>query len=200
MKTAVIPLHQVAANGLRLENTVLVRLLALCPMLAVSVNVSAAATLGALTLVIMSAAGGAVAALRGVVAEGVRLPVFLLIVAAFVAVADMAMEANAPDMYRRLGIFLPLIITNCAVLARLETFARRQSPLTAIIDGAAVGGGMLIAIVILAAVREILTTGGIAFLWNGTPILSSAALPAGGFILFGLLIAAARKLNLPTAP
>lgn len=200
MASAVIPLQQIAADAARRDNVVFVRLLSLCPMLAVSVSVSAAAALGALTLAVMAFAGAGVAAMRRHVPESVRLPVFMLLVAALVAAADICMEAAAPEMHRRLGIFLPLIITNCAVLARLEVFARRNAPMAAFVDGAASGAGMWAAIVVFAAARELLATGGIAPFFSGAPLLVSAALPAGGFMLFGLYIAAARKCKLPTAP
>ncbi|MGI9296284.1 MAG: Rnf-Nqr domain containing protein [Gammaproteobacteria bacterium] len=199
MSAAIIPLHRVAADSFGRDNVVLVRLLALCPMLAVSVSVAAAATLGALTLAVMAVSGFCVSLLRSAVPDGVRLPVFLLLVAALVVAADLTMEASAPDMHRRLGIFLPLIITNCAVLARLEVFARRNAPAAALLDGTAAGGGMLAAIVALATAREFLATGGIAPFFSGAPLLPSANLPAGGFMLFGLLIAAARALKLPAA-
>ena len=200
MTSAVIPLQQIADDAARRNNVVFVRLLALCPMLAVSISVSAAAVLGALTLAVMAVSGACVAALRRAVPESARLPVFMLLAATLVAVCDIFTEALAPEIHRQLGIFLPLITTNCAVLARLEVFARRNSPTAAFIDGAASGFGMLMAIAALAAAREFLASGGIAPLFAGKPLLVSAALPAGGFIIFGLMIAAARKLKLPTAP
>ena len=193
---ATIPIYAEAIRG----NIVLTRLLALCPMLAVSVSAATAATLGMLTLGVMAAAGLTVSTLRGLIPLGVRLPIFLLVVAALVAAADVGMEALAPQMHRELGIFLPLIMTNCAVLARLEVFASKQPPGSALADGAITGLGMLAVIVLLAVVREWLGTGGIA------PILAarggwlpSALSPAGGFMIFGLLIAAARKLKITTA-
>lgn len=196
MNAAVIPIQQIADDAARRNNVVFVRLLALCPMLAVSVSATAAAVLGALTMAVMAVSGAAVAALRRAVPESVRLPVFMLLVAALVAACDIFTEALAPEMHRRLGIFLPLITTNCAVLARLEVFARRNRPAAAFIDGAASGFGMLAALVVLAAARELL--GGAWFSEN--PVLVSAVLPAGGFMIFGLMIAAARKLKLPAAP
>ena len=199
MTSVAVPFRQIAVHAAKDDNVVIVRMLALCPMLAVSVSVSAAAVLGALTLTVMAASGFVVAGVRKWTPDGVRLPVFLLVVAALVAVADMGMEAHAPEMHRQLGIFLPLIITNCAVLARLEIFAKNNTPVAAFMDGVASGAGMLAAIVILAAAREWLATGGIAPFFNGSPVLSSAALPAGGFMLFGLMLAAARKLKLPVA-
>lgn len=199
MPATVIPLQQVAADAVGRDNVVLVRMLALCPMLAVSVSFSSAVALGLLTAIVMSISGFVVSSVRRTTPPGVRLPVFLLIVASLVAIADMAMEVAAPELHRRLGIFLPLVITNCAVLARLEVFAKQHRPAAAFLDGAASGAGMLAAIALLGAAREVLATGGIAPFFAGDAIVVSAALPAGGFILFGLMIAAARLLKLPTA-
>ena len=199
MTSVAVPFRQIAVHAARDDNVVIVRMLALCPMLAVSVSVSAAAVLGALTLAVMAVSGFIVAGVRNWTPDGVRLPIFLLVVASLVAIADLGMEAHASEMHRQLGIFLPLIITNCAVLARLELFARNSTPLAAFTDGVASGAGMLLAIITLATAREWLSTGGIAPFFTGSPILPSAALPAGGFILFGLMLAASRKLRLPVA-
>ena len=104
-------------------------------------------------------------------------------------------------MHRQLGVFLPLIVTNCAVLARLEVFASRQPPLAAFVDGLMSGIGMLAAIMVLAAVREFLGKGGIAPFFHiaDWPTFPIALLPAGGFILFGLLIVLFRRLGLVNA-
>lgn len=208
MKAAVIPIAETSAApkasaifsqaALR-QNVVTVHLLALCPMLAVSVSAAAAAALGFLTTLVMTVTAALVAVLRHNVPDAVRLPVLLILVAAAVAVLDLLLAARLPALHRELGIFLPLIITNCAVLARLEVFARRQPPLAAAIDGAASGIGMTAALLALALVRELLGNGALpslAFLglggapwlpfFDGVPL---ALLPAGGFILFGLLLA-----------
>lgn len=194
-------IQQIFVDGAARKNVVTVRLLALCPMLAVSVSTSAALTLGLLTTGVMSVAGAVVAAIRTGVPASVRLPVFLVIVATLVAVADIVAAAQAPDMRRQLGIFLPLIVTNCAVLARLELFAARNPPLAAAADGIASGLGMTAALVLLAVVRELTGSGQIAG-WQifpaGSVGIPLALLPAGGFILFGLLLAAARKFNIAT--
>lgn len=189
MAVAVFPIAAAAAWR---QNVVTVHLLALCPMLAVSTSVAAAATLGLLTTLVMTLVGAAVASLRHWVPAAVRLPVLLILTAAAVAVLQLLLAARAPQMHRELGIFLPLIITNCAVLARLEVFARHQPPLAAAVDGAASGIGMTAALLLLAAVREGLgsgTLGGVPLLpsFDGIPL---ALLPAGGFIAFGLLLAA----------
>ena len=173
---------RVVADGAVRNNAATVQMLALCPMLAVSVSVSAAAILGALTAAVMSASGFVIAAARGMIPHAARLPIFLVTVAALVGGLDILLEALAFEAHRRLGIFLPLIITNCAVLARLEVFASRQPPLLALADGAAVGAGMLAAIVFLAVLRETAAGFGIA----------SALLPAGGFVIFALMLAGIR--------
>ena len=180
---------RIVADGAGRNNAVTVQMLALCPMLAVSVSVSAAAVLGALTTAVMAAAGFVVAAAREKIPTAARLPIFLVVVAALVGAADILMEALANDAHRRLGIFLPLIITNCAVLARLEVFASRQPAPAALADGLATGAGMTAAIVLLAMLRETAAAFGVA----------SAMLPAGGFILFALMLAGIRLL-VPVRP
>lgn len=178
---------RVAADGAIRNNAVTVQMLALCPMLAVSVSVSSAAILGGLTAVVTAASGFIVAAVRRTIPRAARLPVFLVIVAALVGALDILLEALANSAHRKLGIFLPLIITNCAVLARLEIFASRQPPLFALADGAATGAGMTAAIVLLAMLRETAAAFGVA----------AAMLPAGGFILFALMLAGIRILAPP---
>ena len=173
---------RIVADGAARNNVVSVQMLALCPMLAVSVSVSAAAALGALTTAVMAASGFLVSAVRAFVPHAARLPVFLVIVAALVGAADILAEALANDLHRQLGIFLPLIITNCAVLARLEIFASRQPPLPALLDGAASGIGMTAILILLALLRQAAHALGVA----------SALLPVGGFILFALLLSAFR--------
>lgn len=187
MNAAVIP---VAAAAWR-QNVVTVHLLALCPMLAVSVAAEAALALGLLTTAVMALTAAAVAALRHAVADSVRLPALLLLVAAAVALLDLLTAALQPALHRQLGIFLPLIITNCAVLARLEVFARRQPPLAAAADGAVSGLGMTLALLALAIAREFLGSGSVAGafsppLFGGLPL---ALLPAGGLVLFALMLA-----------
>ena len=173
---------RIVADGAVGNNAVTVQMLALCPMLAVSVSISAAAVLGALTAVVMAAAGFLIAAIRAAIPHAARLPIFLVVVAALVGALDILLEALAFDTHRRLGVFLPLIITNCAVLARLEVFASRQPPWSALADGAATGAGMLAVIVLLAVLRTSAAEAGAA----------SALLPVGGFVIFALMLAAFR--------
>ena len=192
---------QIIQDGLTRQNVVQVRLLALCPMLAVSTSVKAALTLGVLTTLVMCIAGYAVSIIRNRVPAAVHLPIFLIIVATLVIITDILMSALAFALSQQLGIFIPLIITNCAVLARLEAFASRRPPILAALDGLACGVGMLAALLLLAVIREIIGTGGIAGVF-ALPAYSGVAytlLPTVGFILFGLLIALYRRVGGATA-
>ena len=198
MPNAASPRFSIVLDGVVRQNVVTVRLLALCPMLAVSVSLRAAALLGVLTLCVMALSGFLVAVLRPLTPASIRLPVFMVIVATGVALADSLLAAFWLEGHRQLGIFLPLIITNCAVLARLEVFASRQPPAAAFIDGVSCGLGMALALMLLATGRELLGTGKIAGLLNipGFDGVPSAILPVGGFILFALMLAAFRALRL----
>ena len=130
--------------GLWRDNIAAVQLLGLCPMIAVSADFGAAVVLGLATAAVMAVCGAVVALCRPVLPAAVRLPIFLLVVAAAVGAVDLALAAWAFEWHRKLGIFVALILTNCAVLARLEVFASKQGALAAFCDGLAMGGGMLL--------------------------------------------------------
>ena len=162
--------------GLWRDNIAAVQLLGLCPMIAVSADFGAAVVLGLATAAVMAVCGAVVALCRPVLPAAVRLPIFLLVVAAAVGAVDLALAAWAFEWHRKLGIFVALILTNCAVLARLEVFASKQGALAAFCDGLAMGGGMLLALAALALARQALGP--------------AAAAPFGGFVLFAFLVAA----------
>lgn len=185
------PLSSGLADNLFWQNIVSVKLLMLCPMLAVSVSVQSALLLSALTLLVMAVAGGFIALIRRHIIPLVRIPVFMVIIATLVAVMDMTTEAFLHQQHQQLGIFLPLIITNCGVLARIEVFASKQPPLAATLDGISTGLGMMLVLTLLATLRELIGRGQIAGIINiphfsGIPF---ALHPAGGFLLFALLLA-----------
>ena len=200
MSAAVIPLRELAATAAARDNVVTVRMLALCPMLAVSVSFAASLTLALLTAMVMTLSGAAVAMIRNVTPDAVRLPVFLIVVASLVGAADVLVAAWSPELHRRLDIFLPLIITNCAVLARLELFARRNTAFASAADGLFAGLGMACVLCSLALIRELLGRGVFAsawLVWQTAP-LPSALLPAAGFMMFGLFIALLRAAKVKT--
>lgn len=193
-------------NGLARQNTGLVQLLGLCPILAISSSVINALSLGLATTLVMAASSGAVSGVRNFVPNEIRIPVFVLIIAALVTVIDLAMNAFVHPLYLVLGIFIPLITTNCIVLARADAFASKNRPLHSIVDAIAMGLGLTLVLVVLGAIRELAGQG---TLFSGIDLVFGAEakqfvlhvlpdyqgfllaiLPPGAFLALGLLIAA----------
>jgi electron transport complex protein RnfE len=193
-------------NGLVKQNTGLVQLLGLCPLLAISNNVVNALSLGMATMLVMAASSGAVSSVRHFVPHEIRIPVFVLIIAALVTVIDLAMNAYVHRLYLVLGIFIPLITTNCIVLARADAFAAKNRPLHSVVDAFAMGLGLTMVLVVLGAMRELAGKGTLlsgidlvfgesakSFVLHVLPNYQGfllAILPPGAFISLGLLIAA----------
>jgi len=200
---------ELARNGIWKQNTSLVQLLGLCPLLAVSATFVDGVSLAIATIFVMAMASGVVASVRNFIPHEIRIPVFILIIAALVTMVDLAMNAWLHELYLVLGIFIPLIVVNCIVLARIEAFAARNTPLVAAWDGAMMGVGMVVAIAVLGGLREFIGTGmifsGIEMLIPGTHALQLlpeaypgfliAILPPGAFIVLGFLIAGRNWLD-----
>lgn len=195
----------ILSNGLLHQNPGLVQLLGLCPLLAVSTSVASALGLGLATLAVLLTSN-VIAALAGpYLPREVRLAVFVLVIASAVSSVELAMAAWWPGLHAALGIFLPLIVTNCLVLARAESFASRQPLPRAVLDGLAMGLGFLGVLLLLGATRELLGHGrlggdlnlllGERFGGDGWRLLPEsrglliALLPPGAFVLLGLLLA-----------
>lgn len=193
-------------NGLIKQNAGLVQLLGLCPLLAISSTVVNALSLGLATMLVMATASGAVSGVRHFVPHEIRIPVFVLIIAALVTVVDLAMNAFVHPLYLVLGIFIPLITTNCIVLARADAFASKNHPLHSVIDAVAMGLGLTVVLVVLGGMRELAGQG---TLFSGIDLVFGAdakqfvlhvlpgykgfllaILPPGAFLGLGLLIAA----------
>ncbi|MFZ4536143.1 electron transport complex subunit E [Propionivibrio sp.] len=195
--------RQIAANGAWKQNTSIVQILGLCPLLAVTTNLVNGVMLSLATIVVMAISGLAIASLRNLIPHEIRIPVFILIVAALVTVVDLLFNANLHELYLVLGIFIPLIVTNCIVLARVEAFANKNPPLQSMFDGIFMGVGMLWTLALLGGMREFIGGGtlfsGIDMVFPGLqplqllpkeyPGLLLAMLPPGAFILLGCLIA-----------
>ena len=196
-------LRQIAANGVWKQNTSLVQILGLCPLLAVTTNLVNGVMLSLATILVMAIAGVAVASLRNLIPHEIRIPVFILIVASLVTVVDLLFNANLHQLYLVLGIFIPLIVTNCIVLARVEAYANKNPPLQSLFDGVFMGTGMLWTLALLGGLRELIGNGtlfaGIDMVIPGMqplqllpadyPGFLLALLPPGAFILLGCLIA-----------
>lgn len=198
-------LAKLVRDGLWTNNPGLVQLLGLCPLLAVSNNFVNALSLGLATLFVLTASNLTVSAIRNVVRPEIRIPVFVMVIASLVTLVELVMNAYLQTLYDILGIFLPIITTNCAIIGRAEAFASKNRVLPALIDGFMMGLGFLLVLVVLGGAREILSLGtlgqglhlllGEAFegvYWTIIPDtqgLLLAALPPGAFIGLGLMIA-----------
>ena len=195
--------RQIANNGVWKQNTSIVQILGLCPLLAVTTNLVNGAMLSLATIIVMAMSGLAIASLRNLIPHEIRIPVFILIVAALVTVIDLLFNANLHELYLVLGIFIPLIVTNCIVLARVEAFAAKNPPLQSMSDGIFMGVGMLWTLSLLGGLRELIGKGtlfsGIDMVIPGLqplhlfgdhyPGFLIAILPPGAFILLGCMIA-----------
>lgn len=192
-------------NGLWKQNPGIIQLLGLCPLLAISNNVVNALSLGLATTLVMAVASGSVAVIRNVIPHEIRIPAFVLIIAALVTVVELAMHAWMHALYIVLGVFIPLITTNCIVLARVEAFASKRSTAHSVLDATMMGLGLTGVLVVLGGMREIvgkgtllsgidLALGPMATGWV-IPVIPDyqglllAVLPPGAFIGLGLLIA-----------
>jgi electron transport complex protein RnfE len=192
-------------NGLWKNNPALVQLLGLCPLLAVSASVVNSLGLAVATLFVLTTSNLCVSLVRNVVSDTIRLPVFVMIIAAAVTAIELLMQAYAYELYQILGIFLPLITTNCVILGRADAFAAKNPVLPSVYDGFIMGLGFGLVLVALGAIRELLGTGGLfanmqllfgeqARAWHWVisedyPKLLLAILPPGAFIVTGFLIA-----------
>lgn len=196
----------IVTNGLWTSNPGLVQLLGLCPLLAVTGTFINGLGMGIATLFVLLGSNLVVSAIRRLVPGEVRIPVFVLIIASLVTTVELIMNAWFHELYRVLGIFIPLIVTNCAIIGRAEAFASKQALPRAVIDGIAMGAGFTAVLVVLGGVREIIGRGTLldgaqmmfgpnAASWRidllGTdyPGFLLAVLPPGAFIGLGLLIA-----------
>lgn len=180
-------------NGLFNENPTFVQLLGMCPTLAVTTSLKNGLGMGLSATAVLIASNFLISLLRKIIPEKVRIAAYIVIIAAFVTIIQMCLNAYLPDLAESLGIFIPLIVVNCIILARAESFASKNSPLLAAADGVGMGLGFTGALCIISAVREFFGAG---TLWGikiyGTMITPASVitLAPGGFIVLGLIIAA----------
>lgn len=199
-------------KGLWSNNPALVQLLGLCPLLAVSSSVVNSLGLGLATLLVLTITNSVVSLIRNHVSDAVRLPAFVMIIAAAVTCTELLMKAFTYELYQILGLFIPLIVTNCAVLGRADAFASKNKLIPAAFDGFMMGLGFLLVLVCVGAVRELLGTGHlfadmhllfgeIARDWQLNifgktyPNVIFALLPPGAFIVVGFLIAGKNSID-----
>lgn len=197
-------LKSISIQALWQNNPALVQLLGLCPLLAVSASVVNALGLALASTMVLIFSNLMVSLIRHQITDAIRLPVFVLIIASFVTCAELLMQAYAYSLYLSIGIFIPLIVTNCAILGRAVTFAAKNSPLISAFDGLMMGLGFSAVLIVLGALREIIGTGKLlanmnillpmAVDWEITilpnyPGFLFALLPPGAFLFMGLLLA-----------
>ncbi len=185
-------------RGLVKENAVLILMIGLCPALAVSGTVRDAFGMGLAATFVLFFSNVIIAMIRKSVPNEVRIPIFILIISTFVTIIDYFMQAFQPDLYRALGVFVPLIVVNCMILGRAEAFASKNSVINAALDGLGVGIGFTLALTIMGSIREILGNGtflgttvfGEAF--RKTPVIFMILSP-GAFLVIGMLKALINK-------
>ena len=190
-------------NGIIKENPVLVLLLGTCPTLATTGSVVSAFAMGIAATAVLFCSNIVISALRKAILDKVRIPCYIVVIAGFVTVVQMLMEAYLPDLYNMLGIYLALIVVNCIILGRAEMFARKNNVFDSALDGLGMGLGFTLALLLMATFREVLGNGSwagneIAFLKDYTiPVLTQSP---GGFFTFGIMIALMNKLTKGKAP
>ena len=185
-------------EGLLDNNPVLVQLLGMCPTLATTTSVSNAIGMGLAATAVLICSNLFISLLRKFIPKQVRIAAYIVIISGFVTAVELLMRAEFYELYQSLGLFIPLIVVNCIILARAEAFASKNKPLPSIIDGAAMGLGFTFALVLLAFVRELLGAGkifGWAIPWYSEHPMVIFVLPAGAFISLGLVIAVVQKIR-----
>ena len=196
----------IISDGLWTRNVVLAQLLALCPLMAVTATATNGLGMGIATTFVLVASGFSVSLWRGFITPEIRIPVFVLIIASQVTLVEMGMNAWLHELYKVLGLFIPLIVTNCAILGRAEAFASRNDVLPSMVDGFFMGVGFTAVLVVIGGIREVLGSG--TLFSNASLLLGEQfsflemvvfgedykgflllILPPGGFIVLGFLIA-----------
>ncbi len=195
-------------TGLWRENPGLVQLLGLCPLLAVTGSFVNGLGLGLATLAVMMASNALVSATRRWIQAEIRVPIYVLIIASLVTCIELIFKAFFPDLDRALGIFIPLIVTNCAIVARAEVFASRNSVASSIVDGLVMGSGFALLLMVIGAFRELIGQGSLFsrmdLLFGGEPVRGLVlaengwlllVLPPGAFFSLALAIAAKNAID-----
>ena len=188
----------IVLRGIITDNPVLILILGTCPTLATTTSVTSAFFMGLAATVVLIGSNVVISALRNVIPDTVRIPSYIVIIAAFVTAVQMLMQAFLPDVYKMLGVYLALIVVNCIILGRAEMFAKKNGVVDSLLDGIGMGVGFLVALLIIATVREVLGDGSFAGL--EVPFLSAVKIPVltkspGGFLVYGIVIAVMNKIT-----
>ncbi len=178
-------------DGFLTQNPVLVQLLGMCSTLAITTTIANGIGMGVSVTIILTLSNIIISLLRKVIPEQVRIACYIVVIAGFVTMVDLLLQAFFPDIAESLGVFIPLIVVNCIILARAESFASKNKPVSAAVDGICQGLGYTMVLIVMSAIRELLGSGALA----GTQLFpaeysaSLIAQPVGGFLTLGCLIA-----------
>ena len=184
-------LSSVFFNGILNENPTLRLVLGICPTLASTTSATNAVGMGAAATFVLVGSNVVISLLRNIIPDKIRIPAFVVVICTFVTLVEMIVKAFVPALYASLGIFIPLIVVNCIILARAEAFASKNGPLLSAADGLGMGAGFTLAITVIGMVREILGSGsisGISIFGAGFEPMLLALMAPGGFIVFGLVL------------
>jgi electron transport complex protein RnfE len=190
-------LMKVLINGLVTENPTFVLLLGMCPTLGTTSSALNGLSMGLATTFVLLCSNGAISSLKNIIPDMVRIPAFIVVIAAFVTVVEMMMQAYTPALFDSLGLFIPLIVVNCIVLGRAEAFAAKNNVIHSIFDGVGMGFGFTLALTLLGAVRELAGSGKVF----GFPLYPESygilimVLAPGAFFALGYLIAIINKIK-----
>ena len=185
-------------KGFIKENPLLVLVLGACPSLAVTTSAVNAIGMGFATTFVLFMSNVLISLLKNLIPNKVRIPAFIVIIATFVTIVDLVMQAYFPDLYKALGVFIPLIVVNCIVLGRAEAFAQKNNVLASFLDGLGMGLGFTMAILIIASIREILGNGSffdIKLTSEDASTILIFIMPPGAFITFGYIMVLMNKLK-----
>ena len=179
-------------KGFIKENPILVLVLGTCPTLATTTSSLNGMGMGIATTFVLIGSNVVISLLSNLIPDKVRIAAFIVVIASFVTIVDLVMQAFTPDLYKALGVFIPLIVVNCIILGRAEAFAQKNTPVAAILDGIGMGIGFTLALCVMAAIRELLGNGSlmdVKLVSENAKTILIFILPPGAFMTFGYLIA-----------
>ena len=186
-------LKRIVLNGIFDENPTFRLVLGMCPTLAITYRAINGVGMGLATTFVLVFSNLVISLLRNLIPDKIRIPAFIIIIATFVTIVEMVMHAYFIELYDTLGVFISLIVVNCIIFARAESFAFKNPPLASAMDGLGMGLGFTLAITLLSCIRELLGAGtifGVSLMPEGYEPMAFAVYPEGGFILLGLTLAA----------
>jgi len=185
-------------KGIIKENPSLVLLLGMCPTLGVTTSALNGMGMGMATLFVLALSNVAISLIKNLIPDKVRIPCYIVVIACFVTIVDLSMNAYTPALHAQLGLFIPLIVVNCIILARAEAFASKNNVIMSLMDGIGMGLGFTLSLTLLGGIREILGSGsffGFKFVGENASTILLFVMPPGAFLALGYLVAVVNKLK-----